>query len=224
MTYIPKRDGSQREKPGTSTSRTRTTQAESQASARLLNFAGGYPLALRLVAQRVAERKSWRVADVARQLLDDVEEPFEIHDDYRRLQEAVQQSETLVTPEVAAAFHAMAVVQAPTFDARSLAALLDVSPVRALAILDSLADVHLLERRPECRFEMLDPVRVSAGDGARTRLSCAFERAGTMASIARIPVTVATGARPNASTARARALKTTKRSDHPGERAERPAG
>jgi DNA-binding SARP family transcriptional activator len=203
----------------------RKAQAEPQASARLLKFAAGYPLALRMVGHRVAERKSWRITDVARQLLDDVEEPFEIHDDYRRLHEAVQQSETLVTPEVAAAFHAMAAVQASTFDARSLAALLDVSPVRALAILDSLADVHLLERLPECRFEMLDPVRVSVGNGARTKLSCAFERAGAMASIARIPVTATTGARPNASAARARAIKTTTRSDHPGERpAERPTG
>jgi hypothetical protein len=157
--------------------------------------------------------------------LDEVEEPFEIHDDYRRLHEAVQQSETLVTPEAAAAFHAMAAVQAPTFDARSLAALLDVSPVRALSILDSLADVHLLERLADCRFEMLDPVRVSAGDGARTTPSRAFERAGTMASIARIPVTATTGARSNASAARPRALKTTTRSDHSGDRpAERPTG
>jgi DNA-binding SARP family transcriptional activator len=144
---------------------------EPQAVARLLNFAAGYPLVLRTVGRRVAERRSWRVADVARQLCDEVHDPSAIHDaDYRSIPEALRRSESLVASEAAAAMQLMRVVQVAAFDVASVAAMLDVSHARALSILDSLTEVHLLERLPDCQFAMLNPVRCFAGNDARTNI------------------------------------------------------
>jgi DNA-binding SARP family transcriptional activator len=142
-------------------------QGESHASARLLNFAAGYPLALRMLARRVAERTSWRVADVVQQLQDELTEPPAVvatSDDYHTMHEAIWHSRRLLDPDAAEAFRSMRTLRVRAFSAQSIAALLNVSPVRALMILDSLAEVHLLERIPDCQYKLLDPVRVFAAD------------------------------------------------------------
>ncbi len=141
---------------------------EPEAFSGLLDISAGLPLALRTIGRRVAERRTWRIADVVRRLPHD---SSEIHDDaYRSIQEAVGHLEELLNPEVANALRVLRVVGVAEFDLESVAAVLDVSRTRALAIMDSLTEVHLLERRPESRFEMLNPVRVFAGELPRTRL------------------------------------------------------
>ena len=119
--------------------------AEPDAAAAVARYCGNLPLALRIAASRLARRGHWTVGRLAERLagegtrlnelrIDDLEARASLAWSYEALDDVQQR-----------AFRLLGLLDLPDFPGWVVAALLDLDVPAAEDVVDSLADVHLLE-------------------------------------------------------------------------------
>jgi hypothetical protein len=119
--------------------------AERAAAERLVDACSCQPLAVRTAAARLAARPGWLIADMHRQLLDELSQPMVIHADCELVEAPFQSAYSRLTPVEALAFRRIGAREDLDIPVNAVAALLGISGHMAMSLLDALADVHLIE-------------------------------------------------------------------------------
>lgn len=135
------------------------------AAARLADRCVRLPLALRIAAERAAERADTPLADLVAELADEraVLGALDTGDDPRTAVAAVfSWSYRQLSPDLARAFRLLGAHRGPHVGVDATAALLAVDPAAAAALLTGLCRVSLLESVGAQRFSMHDLLRVFA--------------------------------------------------------------
>jgi DNA-binding SARP family transcriptional activator/tetratricopeptide (TPR) repeat protein len=144
------------------------TSAEPDATAAVAHYCGNLPLALRIAASRLARRGRWTVAHLAERLADEGTRLNELRIDDLEARASLAWSYDALDEPQQRAFRLLSLLDAADFPSWVLAALLDVDPARAQDVMDSLADVHLLELCEADRYRFHDLLRVFARERAYT--------------------------------------------------------
>jgi DNA-binding SARP family transcriptional activator len=121
--------------------------AERTAAERLVAACCYQPLAVRTAAARLIARPGWMIAAMQWQLQEELTQPVVVHADCLIVEAPFESAYRRLTPGSAFAFRHAAMLDGLEVSGTAVAALLDVPEHMALALLDSLADVHLLETR-----------------------------------------------------------------------------
>ncbi|MEV4318817.1 BTAD domain-containing putative transcriptional regulator [Actinocrispum sp. NPDC049592] len=136
-------------------------RAELADASRLAELTSGLPQVLHAIGARLASRPGWSLATAAQRLGRRQLEPQVIEGPYQTAMKAL-------TPEQARAFRLLAVPDGPDITIPAAAAVLGLSIDDTAVLLDSLADVHLLEPGTSERYSFLGPVRAFARGRALT--------------------------------------------------------
>ncbi|MET9023142.1 BTAD domain-containing putative transcriptional regulator [Actinopolymorpha sp. NPDC004070] len=126
----------------------RRVDDEPEAALAIGEYCGGFPLGLRIAAERVARRRSLSLADVAAEFadpsrrLDALDVP---RDPTAAVREVFSWSYRALSPEAARAFRLLGLGPSPEFPTAAAAAALGTSRTTALRLLDELAGCHLIE-------------------------------------------------------------------------------
>ncbi|MFJ7957767.1 AfsR/SARP family transcriptional regulator [Streptomyces sp. NPDC096319] len=139
-------------------------RSEPEALADIMAACGGLPLALRIVGGRLASRPSWPLALLAKRLtphrgrLDTLAMGhFDVRRTFAMSYVAIRDSDQPLEREAARAFRLLGRVwSAHAVTPQSAAALLDVTEARAAAVLDVLADAHLVLNPEPDRYRLHD--------------------------------------------------------------------
>ncbi|MFF8378285.1 BTAD domain-containing putative transcriptional regulator [Streptomyces sp. NPDC015661] len=138
--------------------------SEPEALADIMAACGGLPLALHIVGSRLASRPSWPLALLAKRLtphrgrLDTLAMgDFDVRRTFAMSYVAMRDSDQPLEREAARAFRLLGRVwSAHAVTPQSAAALLDVTEARAAAVLDVLADAHLVLNPEPDRYQLHD--------------------------------------------------------------------
>ncbi|MGW8762581.1 BTAD domain-containing putative transcriptional regulator [Streptomyces sp. NPDC055815] len=141
-------------------------RSEPEALAAIMDACGGLPLALHIVGGRLASRPSWPLALLAKRLtphrgrLDTLSMgEFDVCRTFAMSYVAMRDSDQPLEREAARAFRLWGRVwSAHAVTPQSAAALLDVTEARAAAVLDVLADAHLVLNPEPDRYQLHDLV------------------------------------------------------------------
>ncbi|WP_410594275.1 BTAD domain-containing putative transcriptional regulator [Amycolatopsis sp. lyj-23] len=145
--------------------------AEPDAAAAVARYCGHLPLALRIAASRLARRGQWTVGRLAGRLADEGTRLNELRIDDLEARASLAWSYEALDEVQQRAFRLLGLLDVPDFPAWVLAALLEVGLPVAEDVLDSLADVHLLEvagtdAAGQVRYRFHDLLRVFARERA----------------------------------------------------------
>jgi hypothetical protein len=125
---------------------------ERAAAGRLAAACSHQPLAVRTAAARLIARPGWSIAAMLSQLLEELAQPMVVHADCLTVEAPFESAYRRLTPGRALAFRQAAMGDGLDVSVTDFAVLLDVPEHKALALLDSLADVHLLEACDSGRY------------------------------------------------------------------------
>lgn len=128
---------------------------------------GRLPLAMGLAMARFRSRSHWRAADLLRRLGDDDRLLDELDMGRRGVAAALNASYLELDAAHRRLLCQLALVPGDDVDARVAAVHCDIDDKRAASMLESLADVHLVETRSPGRFRLHDLVRLFAARLAR---------------------------------------------------------
>ncbi|WP_052498945.1 AfsR/SARP family transcriptional regulator [Streptomyces vietnamensis] len=139
-------------------------RSEPEALADIMAACGGLPLALHIVGGRLASRPSWPLALLAKRLtphqgrLDTLAMGgFDVRRTFAMSYVAMRDSDQPLEREAARAFRLLGRVwSAHPVTPQSAAALLDITEARAAAVLDVLADAHLVLNPEPDRYQLHD--------------------------------------------------------------------
>ncbi|WP_369142652.1 BTAD domain-containing putative transcriptional regulator [Streptomyces sp. R44] len=139
-------------------------RSEPEALAAIMAACGGLPLALHIVGGRLASRPSWPLALLAKRLtphqgrLDTLAMgDFDVRRTFAMSYVAMRDSDQPLEREAARAFRLLGREwSAHAVTPQSAAALLDVTEARAAAVLDVLADAHLVLNPEPDRYQLHD--------------------------------------------------------------------
>jgi DNA-binding SARP family transcriptional activator len=146
--------------------------------ARLLASCAYLPLAIRVAGARVRKKPFWQVGQIEQQLYGNlVEVQIDAHGDQRLLYGPVRRAQRRLDDETVTAFRLASLPEVSTLSPGSAAALLNTTRERAMAILDALIDVYLLEPLHDGHYGFLNPVKVIARRDARVSDSQAMRQA-----------------------------------------------
>ena len=140
---------------------------EPEATASVLAYCGGLPLAIRIAAVRLASRPFWRVASLAGLLSDESSRLSELTggDVAVRTSFAVSYRALLADdPDTARVFRLLGLVGTTTISLPAAAALADRPQGQAAQALEILADAHLVESAGRTRYRLHDLLRIYAGE------------------------------------------------------------
>jgi DNA-binding SARP family transcriptional activator/tetratricopeptide (TPR) repeat protein len=127
-------------------------QAEPEAARLLVDACGRLPLAVRIVAARLAARPAWTVASLARRLADERSRLRELRIGELAVAPAFEVGYQQLTAAQAAAFRMLGAVEAAEIGLPAAAAVLALPEPEAEAVLESLVDVAMLESPAEHRY------------------------------------------------------------------------
>ncbi|WP_344883417.1 AfsR/SARP family transcriptional regulator [Nonomuraea antimicrobica] len=144
--------------------------AEREAAERLCRRCGCLPLALRIVAARLAARPHWSIAAMVERLRDESHRLDELNHGDMGLRASISLSYDALSAPARRLFRLLALSEAPSFAAWVGAPLLQADPLRAEDLLEELAEAYLLDIEPAPAPE---PVRYRFHDIMR---SFALER------------------------------------------------
>jgi tetratricopeptide (TPR) repeat protein len=155
-------------------------QRDDGSVAELVALCDGFPLALRVAANRIASRPATSAADLVVRLRSaDRRMALLVAGDVS-VAAAIAVSHDDLDLRTSAVFRTTAVLDGVTFDAQTVAAALDDDPLATEARLEHLVDLGLVEQRGPDRYRMHDLIRLFASDrlredpaaeaGARSRL------------------------------------------------------
>jgi DNA-binding SARP family transcriptional activator len=124
---------------------TERVAAEPAAAERLVAACCYQPLAVRTAAARLVAQPGRLIGAMQRQLQEELTQPMVIHSDCLIVEAPLESAYRRLTPASAFAFRQAATQEGLEVSVAAVSALLDVSEHVALALLDSLADVHLIQ-------------------------------------------------------------------------------
>lgn len=130
---------------------------------RLVAACGLLPLAVRIVAGRLAARPGWTIKALASRLTDEQSLLGELRMGDLAVDAAFESGYRQLTPRQARAFRLLAVTGGPVIDPARAAAVLAVDEATAENLLESLVDAALLESPGPGRYRYHDLLRVFAG-------------------------------------------------------------
>ncbi|MFD5919582.1 BTAD domain-containing putative transcriptional regulator [Kitasatospora sp. NPDC058201] len=153
----------------------RQPEAEPRAARAVVRYCSGLPLAVRIVGARYLGRPHWDLDTLARRLagaprlldelrIGDLGVRAGLEVGYRALGEDAQLPPEL--PDPAAVLRLLGAVGAEDVDATALAALLDCAPSAAEAVLEALADAHLVRACGGGRYHLDHLLRAYARERA----------------------------------------------------------
>ncbi|KNB53871.1 AfsR/SARP family transcriptional regulator [Streptomyces caatingaensis] len=140
----------------------RAVDAEPEAARALVAACGCLPLALRIVASRLAAEPGRSPAGMVRRLADERRRLDELRTGDAAVDAAFQLSYATLTPEQARAFRLLAVPDVPDLALPGAAALLGAATDEAEELLESLVELNLLESHRLGRYRFHDLVRAFA--------------------------------------------------------------
>lgn len=138
--------------------------AEPDAVQTLCRLCGNLPLALRIVAARLAARPHWRVADLVERLQDESRRLDELVHGEMRVRASISLSYDSLTPDAKRLLRLLAVSEAPSFPSWVGAPLLDIGLREAEDLMEELTEAYLLDTEPSPAGE---PVRYRFHDITR---------------------------------------------------------
>lgn len=145
--------------------------AEPEAARLLVDACGRLPLAVRIVAARLAARPAWTVASLAGRLADERSRLRELRIGELAVAPAFEVGYQQLTAAQAQAFRLLGAVEAAEIGLPAAAAVLDLPVADAETVLESLVDVAMLESPAEHRYRhhslLRDFAHGAAGDADR---------------------------------------------------------
>jgi DNA-binding SARP family transcriptional activator/tetratricopeptide (TPR) repeat protein len=141
--------------------------AEAAAAAEVVGLCGHLPLAIRIAGTRLAQRSTWTVASLAHRLRAETDRLSELTLGDRGVGPAFALSYAHLSAAEQRTFRLLGLHPGADFDRYSAAALADVSPARAEALLEALVDAHLLQPSAAGRYTFHDLLREYAHGLAR---------------------------------------------------------
>ena len=158
-------------------------QAEETAAKDLVRLCEGLPLALRVVAAKLAARRHWRIAHMVRQLVSEGRRLDELDLDGVSVRATLKLSYESLGAEARRLFRLLSLVGTDDFAPWVGAPLLDVEIGAADDLLDKLVQAHLVETRvtedDSVRFHLHDLVRIFSAERLANEEPAA-ERTGAM--------------------------------------------
>ncbi|HEX8864690.1 MAG TPA: BTAD domain-containing putative transcriptional regulator, partial [Lentzea sp.] len=139
--------------------------AEPDAAAAVARYCGNLPLALRIAASRLARRGHWTVGRLAERLAGEGNRLNELRIDDLEARASLAWSYEALDDVQRRAFRLLGLLDVPDFPGWVAGAVLDIDVLDAEEIVDSLADVHLLEVW-QGRYRFHDLLRVFARERA----------------------------------------------------------
>ncbi|WP_438939730.1 AfsR/SARP family transcriptional regulator [Catenulispora pinisilvae] len=127
-------------------------QAEPEAARALVQACGRLPLAVRIVAARLAARPAWTVASLAGRLADERSRLRELRIGELAVAPAFEVGYQQLTAAQATAFRLLGAVEAAEIGLSAAAAVLALPVAETEAVLESLVDVAMLESPAEHRY------------------------------------------------------------------------
>jgi DNA-binding SARP family transcriptional activator/DNA-binding CsgD family transcriptional regulator/uncharacterized protein YegP (UPF0339 family) len=119
--------------------------SESTAAAALIRMVGGLPLALRIVAARLAARPHWSLASMVGRLADERRRLDELTHGDMMVRASLLLTYEGLEPRAAQLFRLLGALPATTIPSWVAAALLDENPVEAAGLLERLVDMQMLD-------------------------------------------------------------------------------
>lgn len=158
----------------------RRVHAEEADAAELVRLCEGLPLALRIGGARLASRPNWPIAGLVHRLRDEGRRLDELTHRGWTLRSSIAVTYENLSPDARSLFQLLALVDAPSLDVWTAAALLDTGLANAEEVLESLVDARLVDavEYPEAlrvRYRLHDLVRVYAKE-LPVRETAALER------------------------------------------------
>ncbi|RSS35103.1 hypothetical protein EF906_28220 [Streptomyces sp. WAC08241] len=142
--------------------------ADRDAAERLVDLCGGLPVALRIVAGRLATDPTLTAAALAAELADENSRLDALSLGGEHSMSAVlNPTYRLLPPGAARLYRHLGWYPCATHDVEAAAAALDATPAETAPLLRRLADDGLIERTADGRFRMHDLVRLHARERAR---------------------------------------------------------
>ncbi|MER7757846.1 BTAD domain-containing putative transcriptional regulator [Kitasatospora sp. NPDC097643] len=136
--------------------------ADPAAAGELIRYCGRLPLAIRIVASRLASRPSWTVARLADRLAAEQHRMAELQLGDLAVASAFDWGYRQLTPEQATAFRMVAAVSRPDIGVPAAAAVLAVDQRRAEDLLESLVDAGMIAQTRAGRYRYHELLRVFA--------------------------------------------------------------
>ena len=136
--------------------------AEPEAAREVVAACAYLPLAVRIVASRLAARRNWTVAALAARLADERRRLDELQVADLAVETTFQLGYTQLDPSQARAFRLLSLSDGPDFSSAAAAAVLDLELDDAEDLLASLVDVGLLEDPALDRYRYHDLLRLYA--------------------------------------------------------------
>ncbi|WBQ04750.1 BTAD domain-containing putative transcriptional regulator [Kribbella sp. CA-293567] len=173
------------------TSTARSLDALAEDVAALAEACGRLPLALRIAGARLATRREWTVADLARRLDDSNRRLSELSLGESSVLNSFQLSYADLGPDAQRAFRLCSLHPGDDFSADSTAILLGLPAVDAERILEDLLEANMLLQHTKNRYRFHDLLGLYArrllaedreADAARTRLHSWYAEAVTAAT------------------------------------------
>ncbi|MGI5401200.1 AfsR/SARP family transcriptional regulator [Streptomyces sp. CA-135486] len=153
------------------------TAAERLAILRVVDLCGGLPLAVRIVASRLAVRPEWSITETLDQLKDERQRLGELRIEGLAVEACFRHGYGQLDEEQARAFRLLALPAPNTFGLVDAAAVLDLPPERTEPLLESLVDVGMLESPTRRRYRYHDLLRLFARQRAQEEESAATRAA-----------------------------------------------
>ncbi|MEH0843028.1 BTAD domain-containing putative transcriptional regulator [Micromonospora sp. CPCC 205711] len=132
---------------------------EPEAAAEVARRCGHLPLAIRLAGARLAQRRSWRVAELAYRLGEGTTVIAHLAAEQQTVARAFAASYEPLSEPTRRLFRLLSVHPGGQFDVPMAAALAGLSWDRAGAALDELLDQHLVEELTDGRYRLHDLIR-----------------------------------------------------------------
>lgn len=136
--------------------------AEPAAALEVVRACGGLPLAVRVVAARLAVRPGWSVAALADRLSDERQRLAQLRAESLAVESSFRLGYAQLTTDQACAFRLLALPDTPDISLPAAAALLDLAPGPAEDVLEHLVDVGMLESPAPDRYRFHDLLRLFA--------------------------------------------------------------
>ena len=141
----------------------RRLAAEPAAARAVVTACAGHPIAVTVAGARLATRPGWQVAAMVSQLKEELTQPEITHPDCVLVEAPFELAHRRLGKAEAFLFRQAATSDSPEISVAAAAALLDLPASRALALLESIADSHLIEAGAFGSYRYDPLVKIHAG-------------------------------------------------------------
>ncbi|MER7585336.1 BTAD domain-containing putative transcriptional regulator [Kitasatospora sp. NPDC097691] len=141
-----------------------------EAALDLVTACGFLPLAVRILATRLASRRSWSLESLTRRLADERRRIAELRVGDLAVEAVFELGYRQLTPAQARAFRLVALADGPDVGVAAAAVLLDADEPETEELLESLVDAAMLQSPAAGRYRYHDLLRVFARQRARCEL------------------------------------------------------